>query len=347
MGSWTFLGRDSEGRVRDIRPEDMGVADHDGLYAPVAHAHPAEEHTHAELLHDHPYASDSHTHDLSGYAVAGHTHGAEGHVHAEYAPEDHTHPADVHGHPEYALDDHAHDLTHSHAEYSTTNHTHATYATTGHTHDTSHNHDAAYSATGHTHNYAATSHAHVLTEPDIPAAIARDSEVTAAIATHAATPHGGVSELPVGSGFITFANTNPASLLGYGTWTQRGAGRFIVGADGGTFGTGGTTGGALTHGHTLTNPTVQGEAAHTHAYTQVINHTHAMVASNTAGTSGTSVTRGAGTQATVTAPNPAGGVASGTTAAGSSHTHVLSGGSVADSNVLPPWFSVYLWERTA
>ena len=41
----------------------------------------------------------------------------------------------------------------------------------------------------HAHPYAGTSHAHV--DADIPAGIARDAEVTSAISTHAATPHGG------------------------------------------------------------------------------------------------------------------------------------------------------------
>jgi hypothetical protein len=59
------------------------------------------------------------------------------------------------------------------------------------------------SDTSHTHAYAATSHTHV--DADIPAAIARDSEVTAAIATHAATPHGGGS----GSGPVVVKVTAP------------------------------------------------------------------------------------------------------------------------------------------
>jgi hypothetical protein len=60
------------------------------------------------------------------------------------------------------------------------------------------------------------------------------------------------------------------------------------------------------------NPgTTGGTATHTHAaHTGIINHTHALVASNTVATSGTSVGRGTGTQASVTAPNPSGGVAS-------------------------------------
>jgi hypothetical protein len=59
------------------------------------------------------------------------------------------------------------------------------------------------SDTSHTHAYAATSHTHV--DAEIPAAIARDSEVDTKIATHAATPHGGGS----GSGPVVVKATAP------------------------------------------------------------------------------------------------------------------------------------------
>ena len=36
---------------------------------------------------------------------------------------------------------------------------------------------------------------------------------------------------PVGSLYITLNNTNPSSVLGFGTWTQVGAGRVLQGAD--------------------------------------------------------------------------------------------------------------------
>lgn len=60
---------------------------------------------------------------------------------------------------------------------------------------------AAYSPTGHTHSYAATSHSHV--DGDLPAGIARDTEVTAAISAHEAAgdPH---------PGYLTAAEGNAA-----------------------------------------------------------------------------------------------------------------------------------------
>lgn len=55
-------------------------------------------------------------------------------------------------------------------------------------------------------------------------------------------------KLPVGSLYYNAdSSTNPATLLGYGTWVAFGAGRVIVGkATSGTFATNGATGGAET-----------------------------------------------------------------------------------------------------
>ena len=67
---------------------------------------------------------------------------------------------------------------------------------------------------------------------------------------------------PIGSVYINASNsTNPATLLGFGTWEAFGQGRVMVGkASSGTFSTAGATGGAETH--TLT---VAQMPAHKHA----------------------------------------------------------------------------------
>ena len=231
---------------------------------------------------------------------------------------------------------------------------------------TGHNHAGAYSATGHahaisdttslqasldakapthTHPYAATSHAHL--DADIPAGIARDAEVTSAIATHAGTPHGGT--LPAGlivmwGGLV--ANIPSGWLLCDGlNGTPDLRDRFIRGAAAGQ--NPGAIGGAATHSHASTQPTAANESAHTHTVAGVPQHTHVMTASNTAGTSGASAVRGTGTQATITAPNPAGSVAPPLpTSAGSAHTHTISGGAVIDGSSLPPYYALCFIQKT-
>ena len=102
---------------------------------------------------------------------------------------------------------------------------------------------------------------------------------------------------PIGSVFIAVVSTNPATLLGYGTWSAFGAGRVLVGLDSGDtdFDTAEETGGAKTvasagsvaapashANHTHTGPSHQhnlsggAATAHDHTYTQVPNHVHSI-----------------------------------------------------------------------
>ena len=72
--------------------------------------------------------------------------------------------------------------------------------------------------------------------------------------------------LPVGFVFISVVNTDPATLLGYGSWLQFGIGKFMVGHDdsqGSPFCPGGKTGGSKTKDFSHTHD----EESHNHEFT--------------------------------------------------------------------------------
>lgn len=198
------------------------------------------------------------------------------------------------------------------------------------------------------------------------------------VPTTGPAPPGGF-QFPVKAIFITTDPTNPAILFGYGTWTEVGAGRVLIGLDSGDpdFDSPGDAGGAKTstptgtvsaptftgsalaphqHGPGTITPSahsgaavsahsgagVADHASHTHAYTDVVNHTHVVNvtdpghahaqrrnASTTGANTGWTtafdtsssnpvedVNTGTGIKSTgisASSNNPAGGVASGTT----------------------------------
>ena len=137
---------------------------------------------------------------------------------------------------------------------------------------------------------------------------------------------------PVGSVYIN-ANTatNPATLLGFGTWSAFGAGRVMVGIDAGdaSFDTAGETGGSkdaivVSHTHSLTDP----------------GHSHLLTS--------TAIGAGGGTGEFTGAGGSAGGsqiadrVISNTTGI----TISATGSSATNAN-LQPYVVVYMWKRTA
>ena len=165
---------------------------------------------------------------------------------------------------------------------------------------------------------------------------------------------------PVGAVFISVVSTNPATLLGFGTWSAFGAGRVLVGLNSGDadFDTVEETGGAKTvagagsisgtavadhaaHTHSVTSDvSVAAHASHTHTYTAVPNHTHPhnMQGGTTAATTGTNVmgstaTGGSSRAMAIATSNPTGGVATGTTAGPSaSLTHTMTNNAVTSGN---------------
>jgi hypothetical protein len=138
---------------------------------------------------------------------------------------------------------------------------------------------------------------------------------------------------PVGSVYINAAvGTNPASLFGFGTWAEIGAGRVMVGQNAGdaAFDSLGETGGskdAVVVSHT-----------HTASTNSAGEHTHGVFFQNIAASSG-------GTQST---PRDTGGTY--TTSAAGAHTHTVtidSAGSSGTNANLQPYIVVKMWQRTA
>lgn len=141
---------------------------------------------------------------------------------------------------------------------------------------------------------------------------------------------------PVGSIYSNTSNaTNPAALLGFGTWTALGAGQMLVGYSAGDplFGTAGNTGGSR-------NAII---VSHTHTATSTDSgHTHSVVQEGGRNTS-SSYQNG---------PNqPFRGEASATltTATGTANitTTLAATGSSGTNANLPPYLTVYMWQRTA
>ena len=121
---------------------------------------------------------------------------------------------------------------------------------------------------------------------------------------------------PIGSVYINASNaTNPASLLGFGTWSAFGAGKVMVGLDAGdtSFDTAGETGGEKTH--TLT-------------VAEMPAHRHPMARADGGSTYQYSYKNNVG--------HPTSGVA---------YTESAGGGDA--HNNLQPYIVVYFWKRTA
>jgi len=167
---------------------------------------------------------------------------------------------------------------------------------------------------------------------------------------------------PVGSIYTNAANnTNPGTLLGFGTWTAFGAGRVAVGFDASDplFDAAEETGGskdAIVVSHTHTGTTGNQSADHSHTFSgttsYVGNHSHSQVGVNEL----QQFTQGGAGWASGSTANTGGAGAhdhtySGTTSGMStSHNHAFttaSAGSAGTNANLQPFITVYMWKRTA
>lgn len=201
---------------------------------------------------------------------------------------------------------------------------------------------ALQTKTAYTHSQAAHAPSTAQANADITKAEI-EAKLTGEIATH--THAGGSQAFPIGSVFLAVVDTDPATLLGYGTWSQIAGGKFLVGQTGGDadFDTAEETGGAKTHthighdAHVFTQP--DSHAAHTHAVGTLVNST--VTGSRKAGTSGAATLTDSHTHTiTGVTDNPSGAL---THSGGAVDAH-----SAHDSpSHLSPYLVVYIWKRTA
>lgn len=144
--------------------------------------------------------------------------------------------------------------------------------------------------------------------------------------TIAATGGGGGEAFPVGAVYLNITGVDPATELGYGTWSQIAQGQFLVGQNGADpdFDIAEETGGAKTH---------------THAEHPALSHAGGAV--------GTIAASGAAAEKKGTA---------GATCEPSGHTHPAPSFTQPDQHAaqghdspshLPPYYVVYVWKRTA
>ena len=149
---------------------------------------------------------------------------------------------------------------------------------------------------------------------------------------------------PVGSIYMNATvATNPATLLGFGTWAAFGAGKVPIGLDSGDSdfntveGTGGSKDSIIpTHNH----------AAGTLVNASAGAHQHTTGTGRSASTAGSTVGYFSGLHAGAT------GTALSTTDSQGAHVHTISGdtanaGESATGKNLQPYIVVYMWKRTA
>ncbi len=147
---------------------------------------------------------------------------------------------------------------------------------------------------------------------------------------------------PIGSIYVNAVSaTNPAVLLGFGTWTALGAGRVLIGV--GT-GNDGTTGKTVTVGET------GGEYAHTLSSDEMPAHGHTGTAASAGVHSHTIPFAASDGYATYTGTSGGSNSPSQTTSSAGAHTHTVTidaaGGDAARNNV-QPYLGVYMWVRAA
>jgi hypothetical protein len=150
---------------------------------------------------------------------------------------------------------------------------------------------------------------------------------------------------PVGAIYTATVSTNPASLIGFGTWTAFGAGRVLIG-NGGGFSAGATGGSADAV-----------LVSHTHTISSAGSHQH-YILSNTATNNPSQYTPNVDSTVQLAAQGANGFEAyvlnsqtaaadGGLSSSAGSHSHTIDSNGVSATNAnLQPYIVVYMWQRT-
>lgn len=156
-----------------------------------------------------------------------------------------------------------------------------------------------------------------------------------------------IDSWPVGSVFVAVVSTNPATLLGGGTWAAIATGRVLVGIDAGDvdFDTVEETGGAKTVASSA--QTFAGNAS-----TDIVNHLHTQAAGTGATGNFTQVTTAVDTSSGGTGGTPtqtALGTRTGNPVAGGVASYTPAGTNTpgAATSVVQPYFVAYIWKRVS
>lgn len=139
---------------------------------------------------------------------------------------------------------------------------------------------------------------------------------------------------PVGSVFLSMVNTNPATLLGYGTWAQMAFGRTLIGE--------GTTTDVNGEQRTFVAGSAGGEYRHTQTVDELAKHGHSFILQGSqfgsSGEDGGFVTNEGG------ADRYDANIGSSTGTAGK---QIGGTGLSSPMNNIQPYLVVFMWKRTA